>query len=136
MSLKYSNDKELQNKYKKEQMKPFVCNLGNINERQYLTETVKYWSIKINDKDDNFVQNLIKYTIQNSRIPEEKPAKCVNQNRQVLDENPAKVINYWHTLPKEIEEKMLLRQIKCSDHICQTYNNIIKTTCTLIQMIK
>ena len=93
-------------------MKPFVCNLGNINERQYLTE------IKTNDKDDKFVQNLIKYTIQNSRVPEEKPAKCINQNRQVLDEKPAKVINYWHTLPKKNEEKILLRQIKCSDHIC------------------
>ena len=80
-------------------MKPFVRNLGGINERQDLTQ------IKTNGKADKFLQNFIKYTIQNSQIPEEKSAKCLNQNRQVLDENQPKLsitgIRYQKKLKKK-----------------------------------
>ena len=129
VTLKNKDDKELKKKFNKAQLKPFSRNLDVINECQELSGGEN------NEGVNEVILNNIKYTMENSKILDEKPAKIFHSNSQIQDEKPPKVINYWDKLPDEIVEKILLESIKNSDYMCKTYNNVLNT-CTRFQMVK
>ena len=94
-----------------EEIEIFFRDLDGIKEHQYFPED------EIDQSGNKCIEN-----------PEQQPLdKQDNQNNQIPDETPAIAINYWHKLPDEIFEKILIQVIKISDYKCKTYNNIINS---------
>ena len=64
---------------------------------------------------------------------DQKPVENT-QNSQISNETPAIAINEWDQLPDETVGKILIQAIKNSDHVCETYSNII-ISCSRFQII-
>ena len=57
----------------------------------------------------------------------EKPVEN-SQKSHIPNETPSTAINGWDKLPADIVEKILIQDIKGSDHLSLTYN-MIKNSC-------
>ena len=89
---------------------------------------------EIDQKGADCIEDSINNTTQKNQPLDEKSVEN-SQNSQIHDETPAIAINGWDKLPDEIVEKILIRAIKSSDHVCETYSNIINS-CSRFQIIE
>ena len=63
---------------------------------------------------------------------DQKPVENTH-NSQISNETPAIAINEWDQLPDETVGKILIQDIKSSNHVCETYSNII-ISCSRFQI--
>ena len=129
VTLKNNNDKELREKYNKVRLNFlfffFFLRFG------WYQRTSSFSGDEINQNGDDCIENAINDVIQNDQPLDKTPVES-SQNSQIPDEAPA--INGWDKLPDEILEKILIKAIKSSDHVCETYSNIINS-CSRFQII-
>ena len=121
VAFKNRKDKKLKKKYSKTQLKLFVRDLNRINEHEDFLEN------EIDQSGVACVENPIKDIIQNNQPLDEKLVEN-SQNTQIPDEALAVTIIGWDWLPDETVKKIIIQAINRSNHVCQTYKNIINSS--------